>query len=159
MYSRLAVIACVYLITIPLGFFVSIQIASIFPIVIAPAVISLGSLLSSTKKKQQNKKPNTFTIYYYIQTQKILICETTTTVFIVSTVIMIPLVRRLELMYFRLRFCYNSDAMHYREVNLIKYCCNKNLRSYNIVGKFSLVLCRFFFHSSDCSVMHCTLCK
>jgi uncharacterized membrane protein len=55
MYSRLAVIPCVYLITIPLGFFVSIHISTIFPIVITPAAISLASVLSS-KKKQQNKK-------------------------------------------------------------------------------------------------------
>ena len=46
MYGRIALIPCTYLITILLGYFVSIQVAAIFPVIIVPAVISLARVLA-----------------------------------------------------------------------------------------------------------------
>ena len=54
MYSRIALIPCIYLITIPLAFFISIKFASIFPIIIAPAVVLLAKVFSS-KKRIENR--------------------------------------------------------------------------------------------------------
>ena len=50
MYSRIVLIPCIYLITIPLAFFISIKFASIFPIIIAPAVVLLAKAFSSKKR-------------------------------------------------------------------------------------------------------------
>jgi uncharacterized membrane protein len=54
MYSRIALVPCIYLITIPLAFFISIKFASIFPIIIAPSVILLAKVFSS-KKRIENR--------------------------------------------------------------------------------------------------------
>jgi uncharacterized membrane protein len=54
MYSRIALIPCIYLITIPLAFFISIKCASIFPIIIAPAAVLLAKVFSS-KKRIENR--------------------------------------------------------------------------------------------------------
>jgi len=54
MYSRLALIACIYLITIAIAFFVSIQIASIFPVAIVPSVVLLSKAFGSKKKRREN---------------------------------------------------------------------------------------------------------
>ena len=53
MYGRIALIPCTYLITILLGYFVSIQIAGIFPVILSPAVISLARMLGSMKEKTE----------------------------------------------------------------------------------------------------------
>jgi hypothetical protein len=53
MYSRLAVIPCTYLITIPLAFFVSIQVAAIFPVIIVAAMVLLSKVFGS-KKEMEN---------------------------------------------------------------------------------------------------------
>jgi len=50
MYSRIVLIPCIYLITIPLAFFISIKFASIFPIIIAPSVVLLAKAFSSKKR-------------------------------------------------------------------------------------------------------------
>jgi uncharacterized membrane protein len=52
MYSRLALIPCTYLITIALGFLVSIKVAAMFPIIIVPAVILLAKMFRSKTKKE-----------------------------------------------------------------------------------------------------------
>jgi len=54
MYSRIALIPFIYLITIPLAFFISIKFASIFPIIIAPAAVLLAKVFSS-KKRIENR--------------------------------------------------------------------------------------------------------
>jgi hypothetical protein len=59
MYSRIALIPCTYLITIPLGFFVSIQVAAIFPIVIVPGVITLARVFGSSKKRKKKREKTT----------------------------------------------------------------------------------------------------
>lgn len=51
MYSRLAIIPCIYLITIAIAFFLSIYIASIFPVIIVPAMIVLARVFGSKKIK------------------------------------------------------------------------------------------------------------
>jgi uncharacterized membrane protein len=54
MYSRLALIPCIYLITTAIAFFVSIQIASIFPVAIVPSVVLLAKAFGSKKKRREN---------------------------------------------------------------------------------------------------------
>ena len=54
MYSRLALIPCIYLITIAIALLVSIQIASIFPVTIVPAVVLLAKAFDSKKKRKEN---------------------------------------------------------------------------------------------------------
>jgi uncharacterized membrane protein len=54
MYSRLAVIPCLYLISIGIGFFGNIRLAIIFPVVIVPAMVLLSRMFGS-KKKENNK--------------------------------------------------------------------------------------------------------
>ena len=54
MYGRLAIIPCIYLITIAIAFFVSIQIASIFPVTIVPAVVLLAKAFGSKKTRREN---------------------------------------------------------------------------------------------------------
>jgi uncharacterized membrane protein len=54
MYSRLAVIPCLYLISIGIGFFGNIRLAVIFPVIIVPAVVLLSRMFGS-KKKENNK--------------------------------------------------------------------------------------------------------
>jgi hypothetical protein len=54
MHSRLALIPCIYLITIAIAFFVSIQIASIFPVAILPSMVLLAKAFGSKKKSRQN---------------------------------------------------------------------------------------------------------
>jgi uncharacterized membrane protein len=54
MYSRLALIPCIYLITIAIALLVSIQIASIFPVTIVPAVVLLAKAFGSKKKRKEN---------------------------------------------------------------------------------------------------------
>jgi hypothetical protein len=53
MYGRITLIPCTYLITILLGYFVSIQVAGIFPVIIGPAVISLKRVFGSMKEKTE----------------------------------------------------------------------------------------------------------
>jgi hypothetical protein len=53
MYGRITLIPCTYLITILLGYFVSIQVAGIFPVIIGPAVISLARVFGSMKEKTE----------------------------------------------------------------------------------------------------------
>jgi uncharacterized membrane protein len=43
-YSRRVIIPCIYLITIAIAFFVSIQFASTFPVIIVPAMIVLAKV-------------------------------------------------------------------------------------------------------------------
>jgi len=54
MYSRLALIPCLYLITTAIAFFVSIQVAFIFPVIIAPAMVVLAKVFGSKKKRREN---------------------------------------------------------------------------------------------------------
>jgi hypothetical protein len=54
MYSRLALIPCIYLIVIAIALIVSIQVASIFPVTIVPAVVLLAKAFGSKKKRSEN---------------------------------------------------------------------------------------------------------
>lgn len=55
MYRRLALIPCLYIITIAIGLIISIQAAIIFPVVIIPAMILQGRVFcSETKKNSTN---------------------------------------------------------------------------------------------------------
>jgi hypothetical protein len=51
---RYALIPCIYLIAIAIAFFVSIQIASIFPVAIVPSVVLLAKAFGSKKKRREN---------------------------------------------------------------------------------------------------------
>lgn len=52
MYSRLAIIPCTYLITIAIAFFVSIQVAAIFPVIIVAAMVLLSKAFGSKKRRE-----------------------------------------------------------------------------------------------------------
>jgi uncharacterized membrane protein len=54
MYSGLAVIPCLYVIAMALAFFVDIQAAAVFPIIIIPVMVSLAKLFGSKKRSGQN---------------------------------------------------------------------------------------------------------
>jgi uncharacterized membrane protein len=54
MYGRIALIPCTYLIAILTGYFVSIQVAGIFPVIIVPAVISLARVFGSMNDKMES---------------------------------------------------------------------------------------------------------
>lgn len=56
MYSRLALIPCLYIITIAIALFVGIQIATIFPIIIVPAMILLWKVFGSESVDSQMTK-------------------------------------------------------------------------------------------------------
>jgi len=52
MYSRLALIPCLYIITIAIAFFIGIRVAVIFPVIIVPAMILLaGRKVFGSEKK------------------------------------------------------------------------------------------------------------
>jgi uncharacterized membrane protein len=53
MYSRLALIPCLYVVTIAIAFFIDIRVAVIFPVIIVPAMILLAGrrVFGSAKKK------------------------------------------------------------------------------------------------------------
>ena len=53
MYSRLALIPCLYVVTIAVAFFIGIRVAVIFPVIIVPAMILLAGrrVFGSAKKK------------------------------------------------------------------------------------------------------------
>jgi uncharacterized membrane protein len=53
MYSRLALIPCLYVVTIAIAFFIDIRVAVIFPVIIVPAMILLAGrkVFGSEKKK------------------------------------------------------------------------------------------------------------
>jgi uncharacterized membrane protein len=53
MYSRLALIPCLYIIAIVIALFVSIRVATIFPVIIIPAMVLLaGRKVSGSEKKK-----------------------------------------------------------------------------------------------------------
>jgi uncharacterized membrane protein len=52
MYSRLALIPCLYLITVAIAFFVSIQVAGIFPIIIVPVMALLAKVFGSKMRRE-----------------------------------------------------------------------------------------------------------
>ena len=52
MYSRLAIIPCLYIITIGIAFFISVKIAVVFPVIIVPAMISLAKVFGSKKRRE-----------------------------------------------------------------------------------------------------------
>lgn len=56
MYSRLALIPCLYIIAIAIALFVGIQIATIFPIIIVPAMILLWKVFGSESVDSQMTK-------------------------------------------------------------------------------------------------------
>lgn len=56
MYSRLALIPCLYIITIAIALFVGIQIATIFPIIIVPTMILLWKVFGSESVDSQMTK-------------------------------------------------------------------------------------------------------
>jgi uncharacterized membrane protein len=54
MYSRLAIIPCIYLLTIAIAFFVSIQVGAAFPVTIVPATILLVKVFRSKKRRENS---------------------------------------------------------------------------------------------------------
>lgn len=54
MYSRLVIIPCIYLVTIAIAFFLSIYLASTFPVIIIPTMIVLARVFGSKKIKNTN---------------------------------------------------------------------------------------------------------
>jgi hypothetical protein len=54
MYGRIALIPCTYPIAILIGYFVSIQVAGIFPVIIVPVVISLARVFGSMNDKMES---------------------------------------------------------------------------------------------------------
>jgi hypothetical protein len=56
MYSRLAIIPSLYVITIAVAFFVNVQVASIFPIIIVPTMVSLAKIFGYKMKKRRRKE-------------------------------------------------------------------------------------------------------
>jgi hypothetical protein len=56
MYSRLALIPCLYIIAIAIALFVGIQIATIFPIIIVPTMILLWKVFGSESVDSQMTK-------------------------------------------------------------------------------------------------------